>query len=285
MELKRELHAERKSMLKRIYHQSKHHQVRQRAHSLLLWGEGYKISAVQEILGVSRKTIYNWFKEWEERGLIGLYNRHGRGRKPTFTQEQQGQIRRWTEENLQQLKQVSSKIKTEWDITISTKTIKRVLKCLGMSWHRMRRVVGGEPNPVEYAAKKKQLDELKRLDTLGEVDLYYLDEAGFCLIPSVPYGWQPVGETVGIPSQHSRRLNVLGIMNRRNQLHSYISSQSINSDVLIACINSFFPIVNKRTVIVMDRAPFHTSDYMYDQLQEWQERQIEIFSLPTPFPV
>ena len=179
MELKREIHAERKRMLKRIYHQSEHHQVRQRAHSLLLWGERYKISQIQEILGVSRKTIYNWFKEWEERGLTGLYNRQGQGRKPTFTQEQQEQILKWTEENRQQLKQVSSEIKEEWAITTSTKTIKRVLKFLGMSWHRMRRVVGGDPNPVEYAAKQKQLEELKRLDNLGEIDLYYLDEAGF----------------------------------------------------------------------------------------------------------
>jgi len=93
-----------------------------------------------------------------------------------------------------------------------------------MSWHRMRRVVGGEPNPVEYEVKQKQLEDLKRLDDLGEIDLYYLDEAGFCLTPSVPYEWQPVGETVGIPSKHGRRLNVLGIMNRPNELHSYVST-------------------------------------------------------------
>lgn len=284
MELKREIHNERKKMLKRIYHQSHHHQVRQRAHCLLLYEEGYKVSYLQEILGVSRKTIYNWFKEWEERGLIGLYNRPGQGRKPKFTSEQQAQIREWTEANPRQLKQVSSKIKEEWDITTSTKTIKRVLKLLDMSWHRMRRIVGGEPNPAEYLAKKAELEELKRLDTLGEIDLYYLDEAGFCLTPSVPYAWQQVGETIGIPSSHSSRLNVLGVMNRRNDLHSYVSSQSINSDVVIACINSFFPAVNKRTVIVVDQAPIHTSDYMYDQLEEWRQRQIEIFPLPSYSP-
>ena len=143
-------------------------------------GRKIKISQIQEVLGVSRKPIYNWFKEWEERGLTGLYNRQGQGRKPTFTQEQQEQIRKWTEENRQQLKQVSSKIKEEWDITTSTKTIKRVLKFLGMSWHRMRRVVGGDPNPVEYAAKQEQLEELKRLDNLGEIDLYFI---------AFPYRW------------------------------------------------------------------------------------------------
>jgi hypothetical protein len=56
-------------------------------------------------------------------------------------------------------------------------------------------------------------------------------------------------------------------MYRRNELHSYVSTQSITSDVVIACIDSFFPTVNKRTVIVVDRAPIHASDYMQDQLE------------------
>ena len=40
--------------------------------------------------------------------------------------------------------------KEEWGIEISTKTVKRVLKEMKMSWHRMRRGVGGEPLPHIY---------------------------------------------------------------------------------------------------------------------------------------
>ena len=271
-------------MLRRIYRQSSRYQVRQRAHCLLLYQEGYRITHLEDIFQVTRKTIYNWLNSWESRGLIGLYNQKGQGRKPTFSPEQQDKIKEWTEENRQQLKQVSQKIKEQWDISVSTKTIKRVLKSLKMSWHRLRRVVGGQPNATEYAAKKAQLEELKRLDDAGEIELYYSDQSGFCLIPPVPYGWQPVGETVGIPSKHSRRLNVFGVMNRHNQLHSYVSTQTITSDVIMACIDSFFPTVTKRTVIVMDKAPIHTSDIMLDQCLEWKQRQIEIFHLPSYSP-
>jgi len=144
--------------------------------------------------------------------------------------------------------------------------------------------VGGQPDPAEYIEKKAQLEELKKLDAAGEIDLYYLDETGFCLIPCVPYGWQPVGETIAIPSTRSKRLNVLGIMNRHDQLHSYVSCQSITSEVVVACIKAFFPTVAKRTVIVVDQASMHTSDRMYDHLKEWKERQIEIFRLPTYSP-
>ncbi len=63
-----------------------------------------------------------------------------------------------------QLKQVEQKVKEEWGISISTKTIKRILKTLFMSWHRMRRAVGGEPNSHEYKEKQTHLEELKRLE-------------------------------------------------------------------------------------------------------------------------
>lgn len=91
---------------------------------------------------------------------------------------------------------------------------------------------------LKNTKKKVQLSEFKRLDSEGIIDLYYLDETGFCLIPSVPYGWQNIGEYLTIKSRRSRRLNVLGIMNRKNELNTYVSEQTINSDVVIACIDA-----------------------------------------------
>ena len=122
------------------------------------------------------------------------------------------------------------------------------------------------------------------MDEQGKIDLYYLDETGFCLIPCVPYGWQEIGEYLTIPSRRSQRMNVLGIMNRNNHLETYISSQSINSDVVIACIDAFFPTVDKPTVIVTGQASIHTSDAIVDKQEEWKQRNITIFELPSYSP-
>lgn len=165
-------------LLERIYRQSRHHQVRQRAHCLILASQGVKIEELMKIFQVSYKTIYNWLNRWELEGMVGLYNKPGRGCKPSFNPEQKAKIREWASQQPKQLKQVAQKIKEEWKIEISTKTIKRILKTLSMSWHRMRRGLGGEPNPQEYREKQAQLEEFQRLDELGEIDLYYLDETG-----------------------------------------------------------------------------------------------------------
>jgi transposase len=284
MRFTREVFPETQRLLQRLYRQSRHHQVRQRAHCILLRSQDYSIPQLMDIFSVSRKTLYNWFNNWEDQGVLGLYNRPGRGRKSTFNQAQVEEIRAWVQQSPRQLKQVVEKVQDEWGIAVSTKTIKRVLKAVRMSWHRFRRVVGGQPDAQEYEQKQAELESLKQLEDQGELDLYYLDESGFCLIPCVPYGWQPIGQTKEIESQRSQRLNVLGLMTRANQLHSYVSTQSITSEVVIACIDAFFPTTHKRTVIVVDQASLHTSDAFYDQLEEWQQRNIEIFQLPSYSP-
>ena len=89
---------------------------------------------------------------------------------------------------------------------------------------------------------------------------------------------------LALPSRRSHRLNVLGILNRKNHLETYISPQSINSDVVIACIDTFFASVDKPTVIVVDRSSIHTSDAILDKIEEWSERGITIFELPAYSP-
>jgi transposase len=258
--------------------------VRQKAHCLLLANQGIKVEELMKIFQVSYRTIYNWFDKWELEGMRGLYSKKGRGSKPKFNQEQKEKIKEWTKQEPRQLKRVVEKVKEEWGIITSTSTIKIILKTLNMSWHRMRKAVGGEPETQAYQEKKAELEELEQLDKKGEIDLYYLDESGFSLIPSVPYGWQEIGEYLALPSRHSQRLNVLGIMNKRRNVESYISEQIITSDVIAACIDAFFPTPTKPTVIVIDQASIHTSNIIFERQEEWRERNITIFELPTYSP-
>jgi transposase len=280
----REINSLSFSLLERIYRQSIHHQVRQRAHFLILASQHVKVEELMKIFDISHRTVYNWFNRWESDGILGLYDKSGRGRKKIFNPEEEEKIRSWTKEEPRQLKKVLEKIKVEWGIDTSTKTIKRILKSLSMSWHRMRRCVRSEPDPIEYAEKRAKLEELKRLEDAGEINLYYLDETGFSLIPNVPYGWQNIGEYLPIDSSRSKRLNVLGVMSRKNHLEAYVSTESINSDVIVACIDAFFSVVVIPTVIVMDKASIHTSSAIFDRLEEWKERGITIFELPSYSP-
>jgi transposase len=54
--------------------------------------------------------------------------------------------------------------------------------------------------------------------------------------------------------------------------------------VVAACIDTFFSTVNKPTIIVVDQSSIHTSNAMLDKIEEWLERKITIFELPSYSP-
>jgi transposase len=221
---------------------------------------------------------------WEQGKLVGLYDEPGRGRKRLFNADQIEQIREWVKQNPKNLKKVLAQIEQEWKIKASRDTLKRVLKSVGMTWRRVRRVVAGAPAPQEYEDKAAQLDTLKQLDRAGTIDLRDLDEAGFCLVPYVPYAWQDKAEPIEVPSQRSPRLNVIGLLNRRNQLDSYVFQGNITSKILIAVLDCFCKTLTHRTVVVLDQASVHTSKAFEQKQAEWEAQQLEIFWLPPYSP-
>jgi transposase len=284
VQLERELSPETIRILWRLYRQSKNYQVRTRAHCILLINSKYKLEELIEIFGASRKTIYNWRNNWSKYKLVGLYNQKGRGRKKIFNKQQEQQIKQWVKQSPRNLKKVIGKIKEEWGIVVSKDTVKRILKCSGMKWKRLRKVVGGQPKEEIYERKRKILKALQRLSDKGSLDLRYLDETGFCLTPYVPYAWQEQKEKQGIESKQSKRLNVLGLMNRENELYSYIFETKINSEIVIKFLDLYVQKINKRTVVVLDNAPIHRSKAFQKKIGEWRKKKMEIFWLPTYSP-
>lgn len=276
---------ETKRLLTRIYHQSRHHRTRQRAHAILLSHQGYTARQLQEIFQTDRLTIYHWFDAWEARKCAGLYDRPGKGAKPKLTQEQQTQVKAWAQEFPRQLTKVRALVKAQWGKAVSKKTLSRVLHRLKMSWRRVRRQVKGTPDADEYAQKRQALEQLGQQEARGEIDLRYLDQSGFCLTPYVPYAWQLQGQTIEVPAtSHSTRLNVVGFLNRANELEAYTFEESIDSAVMIACIEAFCCAVTKRTVLVCDQASIHTSAAFRDRIPAWKKRGVEIFYLPPYSP-
>jgi transposase len=258
--------------------------VRNRARCIILSYKGVSIAQLMQLFGVSRRTIYNWLTKWEKRGLISLYNKKGRGRKTKLSEEQSQQVKQWIKEEPKSLKKVGFKIHQEWGIEVSKETIKRIAKKLNMRWKRMKRGLSKIPAPWELELKIPKLLELKEQDKKGEIDLRYLDESGFSLVPCIPYAWQEKGTTIILKSCQSKRINVFGLMNCRNELFYEIHPEIIDSEVVINFLDKFSQNLSKMTVVVMDQASIHTSDSLLQKLPEWEQKNLKIFWLPTYSP-
>src|SRR4029450_7174587 len=87
-----------------------------------------------------------------------------------------------------------------------------------------------------------------------------------------------------LASGPSKRLNVLGFLSKRNELQAYSCLGSVNSDVVIRCINDFCKDIDKKTVLVMDNSPIHTSETFQKNIPLWKEQGLDIFYLPKYAP-
>ena len=243
-----------------------------------------KVTELARIFDKTERTIYTWLNQWETRHFAGLYDEKGRGRKAKLNAEQQHQVRKWAKEHSKNLRKVVALVREEYGISVSKRTIKRILRNLDFSWRRIRKKPKGKPDPAEYARKKAELEELKQQAERREIDLYYVDESGFCLVPYVPYAWQEKGATIEIESGGKKRLNVLGLLSLENGLVAYTTEENIDGDIVIAFFDDFISELTRKTVVVMDNSTFHTSNAIEAKIPEWQSKNLEIFYLPKYSP-
>ena len=132
---------------------------------------------------------------------------------------------------------------------------------------------------------KRELGDLRQACLSGEHDLFYFDESGFSLTPSVPYAWQPIGQRYEIPSSKSQQLNVLGFLSYTGQeLDPYVFEGGVDSATVIACFDSFCSKLSTPTTVVLDNAPVHTSARFQAKIPEWEEKNLYLWFLPSYSP-
>lgn len=137
---------------------------------------------------------------------------------------------------------------------------------------------------TEREAGEAALKVLSQLARSGQIDLYFGDEAGFSMQPSLPRAWQARGEQIRLFPQRNKKLNLFGIFRPDNLALTYQTKENINSQFLISAIEDFCQYVEKPTVLVLDNAPVHRSKLFQEQLEKWQERDLYIFFLPRYCP-
>ena len=165
------------------------------------------------------------------------------------------------------------------------KSIKTVFKKkLDYTWRRFRKCIKKCQDPEKYQSIVNELCQLLSLEKSGYLKIYYGDESGFSLDPSIPYGWQPKGEYIKIAPKKSQRLNVFGLLSRDNHLQAYSTTATMCADLVIAFLDDFVETITQKTVVVLDNATIHHSDEFKEKINEWQQNDLYIFFLPTYSP-
>ena len=259
-------------------------QLRTRAHTILLSSRKFSIDEIANIYEVDRDTVSLWLDRWEKTGLDGLKDQAGRGRPQILNEKEQAQAIRIVEQDPRSTKSALPKIEEKTKKKISAYTLKRLLKKSGKVWKRIRRSLRDKRDEADFQGAKAQLGGFRAQAATGEIDLFYFDEAGFTLNPSLSYAWQTVGQTIEIPATTSDRINVLGFYNTENCLHPDVFRGTTTSQIVIACFDQFSQKLDRPTLLVIDGASIHTSEAFQAKLPEWEERDLYVYLLPAYSP-
>ena len=257
---------------------------RTRANAVLLSDKKMPLQSIASLCGVCRQTVSIWLNNWEKNGICGLLDKPRRGRPKILSPDQEAEVIDLIKESPRSLNKVLAEIENRWGIKLSKSTLKRLCKQEKLSWKRMRKSVRGKRNDEEFAEALKIINKLMIQADNDEINFYYFDESGFTLEPCIPYAWQEIGKTIEIPSSKSRRLNVLGFVDRTCHFESHVFEGSINSEVVINCFNEFSKKLDKKTVVLIDNAPTHTSKAFLGNIDNWEKQNLFIQNIPAYSP-
>ena len=273
-----------RELLEKTMQEDTSFRARTRAHSLLLSDQGATIHDIAETYQVHRVTVSAWITHWEQQGTQGLYDQPRSGRPSKLTPAEQALAKQYLKDEPRSLKGVLERLAHKTAKRISLSSLKRLAKKAGLRWKRVRKSLKSLRDPEAFDRCKRELEALQNQEANGKIDLYYFDEAGFALDPTIPYAWQEAGEVIELPARKDGRINVLGFMNRNNDLHAYMFEQSIHTGVVIGCFDAFCQTITQKTVVVMDNASIHRSEEFEDRMPYWKKQGLIIKYLPPYSP-
>src|SRR3989449_2517690 len=224
---------------------------RARAQSILLSSRRVTIKEIVKIYQVDRDTVASWITKWEHTGVESLYDKPRCGRPSKLTQEEKELAQQYIKEEPRCLKQVAERLSQKTAKRLSISSLKRLAKKVRLRWKRVRKSLKSLRDPEEFAQCQRELAALQKQEDKGKIDLYYFDESGFTLDPYIPYAWQEPGTIIEIPATKGTRINIVGFMNRKNDLHPYMFEQSINTSVIVACFDEFCRNHQKTMMLVI----------------------------------
>ena len=280
------LKKEEELTLREMYRYHPLSMTRIRAHCILLSNKHYQIEDIAKICDISRQAVSLAIHAWNNIGLSGLVDKHRSGRPKRLTQEQEIIVIEEVKNSPRSLKTVLNSLSQLHHIEISLDVLRRLCKSAKLSWKRVRKSLKSKRNQEEFETSKNLINQLVESVKKGEIHLRFFDEAGFSLVPSIPYAWQKLGEHIELPSSKSKSLNVLGCVSTECEFDSIVVEGSVTSDVLIHYFDEISARCNidKPTVIVVDNAPTHTSHKFDKKTSEWCAKGLVVVPLSRYSP-
>ena len=142
-------------------------------------------------------------------------------------------------------------------------------------------------DPERFEQARGDIDDLIRQAQAGDIELAFVDEAGFAPQPPNRSAWARRGETHVVEAKRSKRLNVIGALLSSGRLLMAKLWHTVNGLWFFGFLMGLIERVQKPLVVILDNASIHTAKSMqpYWELLECEFSAIWKVAHPKFYPV
>lgn len=130
----------------------------------------------------------------------------------------------------------------------------------------------------------RDVQALRTRAQAGEIELAYLDEAGFAQVPPNRSAWTVQGQQHGINAARGKRLNVMGALLSSGGLFSAHTWCSFTADLFVAFLGLLRQHVGKPLTVILDNARFHTAQDIQPHLKLLHDQGVTLYFLSPYSP-
>jgi transposase len=257
---------------------------------------GMRWKKAAETFQVSRQTILNWRRKFQNGGWEALYT-NSRGRPKTG-----GALKGWQSANIcriiqervpEQLRMpfilwtadaVRELIQRKYRIQLSSRTIQRYLKAWGFTPQKpIRRAYERDPKAVERWLRIEYPNLEKRAKT-EKAAIFWGDEMGLRSDHQAGRFYSPKGKTPIRDGTGKRfQANMVSIISNRGELAFMVFTERFTTRVFLRFLERVIRHVKRKVILIVDGHRVHKSK----KLKAWLElhaSRIEIVFLPAYSP-
>lgn len=273
-----------RGQLEHLWHSGSTHDLRCRAHAVILSAEGRSIAELCDIFGISRPTASSWIDRWNSSKLDGLPDAPRAPRSTALDEEQTQLALELIQKYPRQPQRVLEEIRQQTGQSVSRRTLRRIARRAGLKWKRARRSVTPEPGKDAKSQAKQDISWLYERHLEGEIDLVAFDEARFTLQPSVPYAWQKEGQRLELPSHRGGGVSVLAFVFPDGETVPYTTASTVDTEIVSTVMDDLSRRLKRQTWVVIDNASPHTSAAFKARAAQWARRGLHFYFLPPRCP-
>lgn len=256
--------------------------------------KGASPDIIAQVMGVSRASVFLWWRAYREGGEDALRTKPASGREPKLSGDQMAELLRiiigknpqqldfgpalWTRGIVREL------IERKFGVQLSDVSVGRILHKLGLSPQRPLYKAYEQDQEKVAEWKEKTFPEIQARAKKEGAAIFFADESSVRTDFHSGTTWAPVGRTPVVQGTGKRRsISMVSAVSARGELHFDIQGKGVTSEDFLGFCENLLADVGRPVFLILDNSQVHRAVILKEYVRQ-SNGMLTLFFLPPYSP-